>query len=73
MILKWYEANAFSFVQQVEQKKWRQYIFAGVLFLGIGVSLPLSEMVFPEKYPPVTQDEVLNKLISSSALKQANI
>jgi hypothetical protein len=73
MILKWYEANAFAFVQQVEQKKWRHYIFAGVLFFGIGASLPLSEMAFPQKYPPITQSDVLNTLMSSSALKQADL
>ncbi len=73
MILEWYEANEFSFVQQAEQKKWRQYIFAGVLFFGIGASLPFSEMVFPKKYPPVTQGDVLNGLVSSSVLEQENL
>ncbi|MDO9300621.1 MAG: hypothetical protein Q7T89_04520, partial [Anaerolineales bacterium] len=73
MILEWYEANEFSFVQQVEQKKWRQYIFAGVLFFGVGASLPFSEMVFPKKYPPVTQGNVLNGLASSSVLEQENL
>jgi len=73
MILKWHEANMLSIGQPVEQKKWRQYVFAGVLFLGIGASLPFSETVFPKKYPPVEQDVMLNNLVSSPALKQANI
>ena len=73
MIFKWYEANQFSFIQQAEQKKLWQYILAGILFVGVGASLPLSEMAFPQKYPLVTQDVVLNKLASSSALKQANL
>jgi hypothetical protein len=73
LILKWYEANVLSFVQPVEQKKWRQYVFAGLLFFGIGVSLPISEMVFPQKYPPITQDVALNKLVVSPALKQAKL
>jgi hypothetical protein len=70
-ILAWYEANTFSFLQPADQKKWWQYVFAGILFVGIGASLPLSEMVFPKRYPPITQAEMLNKLVSSPALKQS--
>jgi hypothetical protein len=73
IILKWYQANEFSFIQQVDRKKWEQYIFAGVLFLGIGAFLPLSEMIFPKAYPPIPQAEILNKLASSPALKQSKI
>ncbi len=73
VILKWYEANALSFVEQVDLKKWRQYIFAGLLFFGIGASLPLSEMVFPKKYQPVTKDEMLDELASSPAVKQSKL
>ena len=73
MIVKWYEANQFSFIQQAKQKKWWQYILAGILFVGVGASLPLSEMAFSQKYPPVTQDVVLNKLASSTTLKQAKL
>ena len=73
MILTWYEANSFSFVQRVDQKKLLQYIIAGILFFGIGASLPFSEMIFPEKYPQVPQDETLNMLGLSSALKQSRL
>jgi hypothetical protein len=73
MILKWYEANLFSIVPQVKHAKLAQYIFASVLFLGIGASLPISEMIFPQKYPPVSQDEVLTGLMSSSALEQSKL
>jgi len=73
MILKWYEANVFSFVEQVDRKKWGQYIFIGVLFFGIGASLPLSEMVFPKAYLPIPQAEILSRLYSSPALKQSRV
>jgi hypothetical protein len=73
MILKWYEANQVSFVQQADSKKWTQYILAGILFFGVGVSLPLSEMAFREKYPPISQAEMSNKLSSSTALKQSKL
>ena len=55
-ILKWYEANAVSISSKVEKVKWRQYVFAVLLFFGVGASLPLSEMAFPKRYPTV-QDE----------------
>jgi hypothetical protein len=71
IILKWYQANEFSFIQQVDRKKWEQYIFAGLLFFGIGAFLPLSEMIFSKAYPPIPQAEILNKLASSPALKQS--
>jgi hypothetical protein len=73
MILRWYESNAFSFVPQTGNKKWVQYVFAGVLFLGVGALLPLSEMAFPQKYPPVSRDVALNRVASSPSLKQANL
>jgi hypothetical protein len=69
MILKWYASNAFSFFEKADTKKWGQYIFAGVLFFGIGASLPLSEMIFPQKYPLVNrQDEMLGRLRTFPAL-----
>jgi hypothetical protein len=73
MILKWYEAGTPAFIQPVDRKKWGQYVFFGILFFGIGASLPLSEMVFPKAYPPVSQSEILSKLDSSPALKQSGI
>jgi hypothetical protein len=73
MILNWYDANQFSLIQPPHRKHWPTYIFAGIVFFGIGISLPLSEMVFPKKYLPVTQDVTLNLLASSPVLKQANL
>jgi hypothetical protein len=60
-------------IQQVSQKNLLQYSLAGLLFFGIGASLPVSEMIFPQKYPQVRQDGVLNKAGFSSALKQAKL
>jgi len=71
MILKWFASNPFSFVQQADQKKMRQYILAGIFFFGIGASLPLSEMAFPKKYPLVTREEALNTPVSFPTLKQS--
>lgn len=65
ILLKWGEANLHLSVRQPSLRKWQHYLVAGVLFLGIGTSLPLSEMIFPEKYPSVERTEVLNRLMSS--------
>jgi hypothetical protein len=72
-ILKWYEANKFSFIRHVDKKNLLQYIFTGLIFFCIGASLPLSEMIFPQKYPQLLPDKVLNKPGFSSALEQAKI
>lgn len=73
MILKWYEANLFSIVPQIKQANWMRYILAGIIFVGVGMSLPLSEMAFPKKYPPVGQGEVLSKLASSSVFGSSKL
>ncbi len=73
MIVKWYEANAALFIQHVDHKKTKQYIFASVLFFGIGLSILLSERIFPERYPVVSQDVILNKVLSAPALGQTNV
>jgi len=73
IILNWYEANVFSFVSQADHAKWMKYVAAGILFFGIGVSLPLSEKIFPQKYQPVDQVQALNKLESSFALGQSKL
>jgi len=73
MILKWYESNTFSFIQRTDQIKWQRYVLAGVLFFLVGASLPLSEIVFPKKYPLVAQGEMLTKLASSLALEQSQL
>jgi hypothetical protein len=73
MIINWYAANTFSLVQLSDQKKWRQYVFAGVVFFGVGASLPLSEVLFPQQYPPVAQAVALNKLTSPPVLEESKL
>lgn len=73
MIVKWYELNAVLPAQSIGHKKIQQYIFAGILFFGVGLSLPLSEKMFPKRYPVVSQEIIVNKVLSAPALEQANI
>ncbi len=67
VISRWLEVNKFSADQPALEKKWRHYMLAGFLFLGVGASLPLSERVFPERYPVVSQDDMFTHLKNSSA------
>ena len=71
-ILKWYEMNTVSISPNVENVKWRQYIFAGLVFFAVGASLPLSEMAFPKRYPAV-QNGAPNNLTLPSILGQADL
>jgi len=73
MIINWHKANTFSLVQLSNQKNWRQYIFAGLVFFGAGASLPLSEVLFPQQYPPVDQAVALNKLTSPPVLEESKL
>lgn len=62
-----------SLVHPVSPAKnnFRQYFFAGLLFLGIGVLPPASERIFPVKYPPLPQNELLTGLLTSPGLEQS--
>jgi 4-amino-4-deoxy-L-arabinose transferase-like glycosyltransferase len=73
VILKWYEVNSSLLVQPSSNAKWRHYVFAGILFLGVGVSLPLAERIFPQKYPQVSQSELAHVLLMSPALYEARL
>jgi hypothetical protein len=54
-------------------RPWTHFLIAGVFFLFIGVSVPLSEKVFPKKYPPLTQDQLFKEFTSSTAFEQSGI
>ena len=71
-ILKWYEANAIPTLPNIENAKWPQYVFAGLLFFGVGASLPLSEMSFPKRYPAVQQNQP-NELTLLSNFAQTDL
>ncbi len=73
MVIAWVKSNPFSTTRPALEVQWRSYILAGALFLGIGISLPLSEAVFPEKYPPTSRAAIVNSLSGSPALSQLNI
>jgi hypothetical protein len=73
IILRWYENNKPLAVEQLAAPNWRQFLLPGLLFLGIGLSLPITERLFPEKYPLRVDEEILNELTGSSAPAQAGV
>lgn len=42
--------------------RWQVTVLTAVLVLCVGMSLPLTELVFPEKYPALTQAQLSTKL-----------
>ncbi len=71
LIMRWYENNSSLPAFAAPEVQWRHYLLAGALFIGVGLSLPFSEMAFPQKYPPVSDEKILAELMSSPALEQA--
>jgi hypothetical protein len=73
IVISWVKSNLLSITQAVVDTKWWQYMIAGTLFFGVGISLLLIEIVFPVRYPIISRDQILNNLISSPSLNQSNI
>ena len=73
VILKWYEANRPSMVQPPAGLDLKSYILTGILFFGIGLSLPLIENAFPVRYPVPSQESVLKTLLASPTLDRSGL
>lgn len=73
VVFKWYERNVAHLPSLVETPNVRWHFLAGAFFLMMGLSLPLSEVVFLEKYPPMSQVSILNKIVLSPAVASAGI
>jgi len=43
---------------QVKSSSWQKTVLAAGLVLCVGVSLPLTELAFPQKYPALTQEQL---------------
>ncbi len=48
-------------------------VVIAVIFFGMGLTLPLAEKIFPKKYPPLSQGQLLNQLTNSPALKDSTV
>ena len=71
MIVEWVKANQHVATVPVTVARWPKYLIFGLLFFGIGLSLPVSEKIFPNRYPPLPQKELVAKLQVSSSLNQS--
>jgi len=49
------------------------YLIAGLVFLGVGLSLPLTERLFPTRYPALSREASLQRLLASPALERAGL
>ncbi|HKI54921.1 MAG TPA: hypothetical protein VJ987_12410, partial [Anaerolineales bacterium] len=59
---------------KVVSEKPRAYFLAfGFLFILVGISVPLSEKMFPQKFPPATQDQIFDEFTSSISFKDASL
>ncbi|MBI5964603.1 MAG: hypothetical protein HY863_14080 [Chloroflexi bacterium] len=73
MIVDWVKSNPFLLTLPPINSKRRNYLIFGILFLGIGLTLPLSERIFPDKYPPLSTVELIRQLTESPALNQKDV
>jgi hypothetical protein len=70
MIIDWVKTNQYMPTVPASVAQWQKYLMFGLLFFGIGLSLPAAEKIFPNKYPPLSQKELVAKLRTSSSLEQ---
>jgi hypothetical protein len=70
MIVEWAKANPHVMIMPESTVRRQNYLLFGLLFIGIGLSLPISEKVFPIKYPLLPQNELVAELIASPTLDQ---
>jgi hypothetical protein len=52
--------------------QWQRYLMFGLICFGVGLSLPISEKIFPDKYPPLPQNELAAELLTFSSLNQSD-
>lgn len=71
LILKWYEENTIPLAAHVSLPNIPQYLFAGILFLGVGLSLPWSEKIFPQRYPLESQESMQSVLAAQTNVDAA--
>ncbi|MFN8414025.1 MAG: hypothetical protein U0Z26_16715 [Anaerolineales bacterium] len=72
-LLNWFQMNqSASLVPHVERNQILSFVLV-VFFLGIGLALPITEKSFVDKYPPLTQGQLLNKLVNSPSLSTGEI
>lgn len=70
VVIEWVRANLNAKNRLVSPVRWHNYLAFGFLFFGVGLSLPLIENFFPDKYPYIPQNQLVTELLASSSLNQ---
>ena len=70
VIVEWVKTNLYVASVPASPIRWQKYLMFGLLFFGVGLSLPVSEKVFSNKYPPLPQNKLVVGLLSSASLNQ---
>jgi hypothetical protein len=75
-VLTWYRSDISSLsipLADPKPRPWTHFLIAGAFFFFIGVSVPMSEKVFPKKYPQLTQAQLFDEFISSKAFERSGV
>lgn len=71
LIVKWVKENPYVPTTPVAIIRWPKYLMFGLIFIGVGLSLPISEKIFSNKYPSLPQSELMSELQAFSSLNQS--
>ncbi|HAV78542.1 MAG TPA: hypothetical protein DCX53_14430, partial [Anaerolineae bacterium] len=68
-MIKWVDAfNASNTdLANVNNKPLSYFLITGLIFISIGVIVPLSEKIFPQKFSPATQSQIFDEFTASSS------
>jgi len=73
-VTRWEQANAVPATASLKyDQPWSAYLISGLFFLLVGASIPLSERIFPKRYPPMDQARIFSQLSSSAAFNNAHL
>lgn len=70
-IVEWTKNNSSVFPVSSGKAGWNRFIFVGALFFVTGLSLPVMEHGFPERYPRLSQGELVALLAESPSLQNS--
>ncbi len=73
-VTAWYQSHSDVETNLLANNpRWFAYILAGVAFFLIGSSIPLSERIFPRRYPALHQAQIFQQLSSSRTFSKSHL
>jgi hypothetical protein len=74
LVLKWVHSTSARETYPIQPaRSWPHYVTAGLIFLLIGASIPISEKIFPKRYPAMTQEQLFSEFVSSPAFERTGL